>query len=171
MPSSHKPPFCGGLSAEGDRQPGHPAKGREASALPWTPPPQQVAPPSREGESWASHLETRQYFTSLGRISLEIMTLQPRCEDVETAEGVALTVTGVAQVQYLQRLFSGMHVSGLTFLPSLPARRQRSPGRRGGLSFAKAGEGASSLPSPPAHAAQRPRFGWEARLLLLIRGH
>ncbi|CAK7290484.1 Flot2 [Vulpes lagopus] len=31
------------------------------------------------------------------RISLEIMTLQPRCEDVETAEGVALTVTGVAQ--------------------------------------------------------------------------
>lgn len=32
------------------------------------------------------------------RISLEIMTLQPKCEDVETAEGVALTVTGVAQV-------------------------------------------------------------------------
>ncbi|CAJ0966598.1 unnamed protein product [Ranitomeya imitator] len=26
------------------------------------------------------------------------MTLQPKCEDVETAEGVALTVTGVAQV-------------------------------------------------------------------------
>lgn len=37
-------------------------------------------------------------FAFLGRISLEIMTLQPRCEDVETAEGVALTVTGVAQV-------------------------------------------------------------------------
>lgn len=33
------------------------------------------------------------------RISLEIMTLQPRCEDVETAEGVAITVTGVAQVK------------------------------------------------------------------------
>ena len=32
------------------------------------------------------------------RITLEIMTLQPRCEDVETAEGVAITVTGVAQV-------------------------------------------------------------------------
>ncbi|XP_068122459.1 flotillin-2 [Hyperolius riggenbachi] len=31
------------------------------------------------------------------KISLELMTLQPRCEDVETAEGVALTVTGVAQ--------------------------------------------------------------------------
>ncbi len=27
------------------------------------------------------------------------MTLQPRCEDVETAEGVAITVTGVAQVR------------------------------------------------------------------------
>ncbi|NXC22089.1 FLOT2 protein, partial [Corythaeola cristata] len=35
--------------------------------------------------------------TDTQRISLEIMTLQPRCEDVETAEGVALTVTGVAQ--------------------------------------------------------------------------
>lgn len=32
------------------------------------------------------------------RITLEIMTLQPKCEDVETAEGVAITVTGVAQV-------------------------------------------------------------------------
>lgn len=29
------------------------------------------------------------------------MTLQPRCEDVETAEGVAITVTGVAQVRQL----------------------------------------------------------------------
>lgn len=45
------------------------------------------------------YLETCKYFTFFGRISLEIMTLQPRCEDVETAEGVALTVTGVAQVQ------------------------------------------------------------------------
>ncbi|KAM4699226.1 flotillin-2 isoform 1-T2 [Discoglossus pictus] len=35
------------------------------------------------------------------RISLEILTLQPRCEDVETAEGVALTVTGVAQVKIM----------------------------------------------------------------------
>uniref|UniRef100_A0A2K6E317 Flotillin n=1 Tax=Macaca nemestrina TaxID=9545 RepID=A0A2K6E317_MACNE len=40
-------------------------------------------------------------FAFLGRISLEIMTLQPRCEDVETAEGVALTVTGVAQVKIM----------------------------------------------------------------------
>lgn len=134
----HKPPFWG----EGDRQPGHPAK--RPGSLRITLEPRSRCPPPRaeKGESWASHLETRQYFTSLGRISLEIMTLQPRCEDVETAEGVALTVTGVAQVQYLQRLFSGMHVSALTFLPSLPARRQRSPGRRGrGPSFARAGEG------------------------------
>ncbi|KAM9320618.1 flotillin-2 isoform 1-T1 [Gastrophryne carolinensis] len=35
------------------------------------------------------------------RLTLEIMTLQPRCEDVETAEGVALTVTGVAQVKIM----------------------------------------------------------------------
>ncbi|KAM4565867.1 flotillin-2 [Odontesthes bonariensis] len=35
------------------------------------------------------------------RLSLEIMTLQPRCEDVETAEGVAITVTGVAQVKVM----------------------------------------------------------------------
>lgn len=38
-------------------------------------------------------------FLSFCRITLEIMTLQPRCEDVETAEGVAITVTGVAQVR------------------------------------------------------------------------
>uniref|UniRef100_A0A671Q674 Flotillin n=1 Tax=Sinocyclocheilus anshuiensis TaxID=1608454 RepID=A0A671Q674_9TELE len=35
------------------------------------------------------------------RITLEIMTLQPKCEDVETAEGVAITVTGVAQVKVM----------------------------------------------------------------------
>uniref|UniRef100_A0A8C5PMK6 Flotillin n=1 Tax=Leptobrachium leishanense TaxID=445787 RepID=A0A8C5PMK6_9ANUR len=35
------------------------------------------------------------------RIPLGIMTLQPKCEDVETAEGVALTVTGVAQVKIM----------------------------------------------------------------------
>lgn len=39
------------------------------------------------------------------RITLEIMTLQPKCEDVETAEGVALTVTGVAQVNPEHLLF------------------------------------------------------------------
>uniref|UniRef100_A0A3B4U2L2 Flotillin n=1 Tax=Seriola dumerili TaxID=41447 RepID=A0A3B4U2L2_SERDU len=35
------------------------------------------------------------------RITLELMTLRPRCEDVETAEGVAITVTGVAQVKVM----------------------------------------------------------------------
>ncbi|XP_063077912.1 flotillin-2a-like [Engraulis encrasicolus] len=35
------------------------------------------------------------------RISLRIMTLQPVCRDVETAEGVALTVTGIAQVRVM----------------------------------------------------------------------
>uniref|UniRef100_A0A8C1S6W7 Flotillin n=1 Tax=Cyprinus carpio TaxID=7962 RepID=A0A8C1S6W7_CYPCA len=40
-------------------------------------------------------------FCVFHRITLEIMTLQPKCEDVETAEGVALTVTGVAQVKVM----------------------------------------------------------------------
>uniref|UniRef100_A0A3Q3AZ24 Flotillin n=1 Tax=Kryptolebias marmoratus TaxID=37003 RepID=A0A3Q3AZ24_KRYMA len=41
------------------------------------------------------------FFHILHRITLEIMTLQPKCEDVETAEGVAITVTGVAQVKVM----------------------------------------------------------------------
>ncbi|XP_064834483.1 flotillin-2a isoform X2 [Oncorhynchus masou masou] len=48
------------------------------------------------GWSWAWWL-----ITDIQRITLEIMTLQPKCEDVETAEGVAITVTGVAQVKHL----------------------------------------------------------------------
>ncbi|XP_041749945.1 flotillin-2a isoform X1 [Coregonus clupeaformis] len=44
------------------------------------------------GWSWAWWL-----ISDIQRITLEIMTLQPKCEDVETAEGVAITVTGVAQ--------------------------------------------------------------------------
>ncbi|XP_048836854.1 flotillin-2a-like [Brienomyrus brachyistius] len=39
--------------------------------------------------------------SDIQRISLEIMTVKPKCEDVETAEGVALTVTGVAQVKVM----------------------------------------------------------------------
>uniref|UniRef100_A0A8C4Q4E2 Flotillin n=1 Tax=Eptatretus burgeri TaxID=7764 RepID=A0A8C4Q4E2_EPTBU len=35
------------------------------------------------------------------RISLELITVNPYCEDVETAEGVALTVTGVAQIKVM----------------------------------------------------------------------
>lgn len=34
-------------------------------------------------------------------ITLEVMTLNPRCEMVETAQGVAVTVTGVAQVKVM----------------------------------------------------------------------
>lgn len=52
----------------------------------------------------------------LHRITLEIMTLQPKCEDVETAEGVAITVTGVAQVNH--HTFLGMPVQ--TPLPPPP---------------------------------------------------
>ena len=32
------------------------------------------------------------------RLSLRIMTLRPACDNVETAQGVPLNVTGVAQV-------------------------------------------------------------------------
>lgn len=35
-------------------------------------------------------------------ISLEVMTLNPKCESVETAKGVAVTVTGVAQVKVIK---------------------------------------------------------------------
>ena len=39
-----------------------------------------------------------QMFICYFRLSLEVMTLNPICENVETAQGVPLTVTGVAQV-------------------------------------------------------------------------
>jgi len=39
--------------------------------------------------------------TDVQTISLEVMTLNPTCKHVETIEGVALTVTGVAQVKVL----------------------------------------------------------------------
>lgn len=35
------------------------------------------------------------------RISLEVMTLNPKCDLVETAQGVAVTVTGVCQVKIM----------------------------------------------------------------------
>lgn len=56
------------------------------------------------------------FFYVLHRITLEIMTLQPKCEDVETAEGVAITVTGVAQVNH--HTFSGNASSDSTNLPT-----------------------------------------------------
>ncbi|XP_038140806.1 flotillin-2-like [Cyprinodon tularosa] len=49
------------------------------------------------GWAWAWWCITRAQ-----KLSLEIMTLQPRCEDVETSEGVAITVTGVAQVKVIK---------------------------------------------------------------------
>ncbi|KAF7489343.1 Flotillin-2 [Sarcoptes scabiei] len=44
------------------------------------------------GWAWAWYL-----LSNVQRISLEIMTLMPKCENVETSEGVQLTVSGVAQ--------------------------------------------------------------------------
>lgn len=46
----------------------------------------------------AMRLDLIRKFLFSHRLTLEIMTLQPKCESVETAEGVAITVTGVAQV-------------------------------------------------------------------------
>lgn len=39
--------------------------------------------------------------TDVQRLSMEVMTLNPRCEKVETSHGVAITVTGVAQVKVM----------------------------------------------------------------------
>jgi len=41
------------------------------------------------------------FVTDVQAISLEVMTLNPVCEHVETSEGVPLTVTGVAQVKVM----------------------------------------------------------------------
>lgn len=37
-------------------------------------------------------------------MSLEVMTILCRCENIETSEGVPLDVTGVAQVMHFRRL-------------------------------------------------------------------
>ena len=44
-----------------------------------------------------------QFIFSVHRISLEVMTLNPQCESVETSEGVPVTVTGVAQVKIMKQ--------------------------------------------------------------------
>ena len=49
------------------------------------------------GWAWASTC-----VSDVQKISLEIMTLTPKCERVETALGVAVTVTGVAQVKVIK---------------------------------------------------------------------
>ncbi|GAB1296508.1 Flotillin-2 [Apodemus speciosus] len=65
------------------------------------PPVRKESLPAHWPPSATTSLSTITIPESSDRISLEIMTLQPRCEDVETAEGVALTVTGVAQVKIM----------------------------------------------------------------------
>lgn len=42
------------------------------------------------------------FVTDVQRLSLEVMTLNPVCESVETAQGVPLTVTGVAQCKIMK---------------------------------------------------------------------
>ncbi|PAA57551.1 hypothetical protein BOX15_Mlig021811g2 [Macrostomum lignano] len=49
------------------------------------------------GWGWAWWLVTQTQ-----KLTLEVFTLKPRCESVETSEGVALTVTGVAQVKVMR---------------------------------------------------------------------
>lgn len=41
------------------------------------------------------------FLNAIVSLSLSVMTLNPKCEDVETLEGVAVTVTGVAQVKVM----------------------------------------------------------------------
>lgn len=50
---------------------------------------------------------------------LEVMTLNPRCESVETAQGVPLTVTGVAQVKVMTEK-GLMHTACEQFLGKSP---------------------------------------------------
>jgi len=40
--------------------------------------------------------------SNVQRLSLEVMTLNPKCQDVETSQGVPLTVTGVAQCKIMR---------------------------------------------------------------------
>lgn len=42
------------------------------------------------------------FITDVQRLSLEVITLNPKCENVETAQGVQVTVTGVAQVKVMK---------------------------------------------------------------------
>jgi len=42
------------------------------------------------------------FVTDVQRISLEVITINPRCENVETSLGVQVTVTGVAQIKIMK---------------------------------------------------------------------
>ncbi|XP_029680554.1 flotillin-2 [Formica exsecta] len=70
------------------------------------------------------------FVTDVQRLSLEVMTLNPVCESVETAQGVPLTVTGVAQCKIMkadellhtaseQFLGKGVHEIKTTILSTL----------------------------------------------------
>lgn len=52
------------------------------------------------GWAWAWWL-----VTDVQRLSLNVMTLNPMCESVETSQGVPLTVTGVAQCKIMKVCF------------------------------------------------------------------
>ncbi|KAJ7333821.1 Flotillin-2 [Desmophyllum pertusum] len=41
------------------------------------------------------------FVTDVQALTLEVMTLNPKCDMVETAQGVAVTVTGVCQVKIM----------------------------------------------------------------------
>lgn len=56
------------------------------------------------------------FFVPLCRLSLEIMTLKLHCEDVETAQGVAITVAGVAQVGPVPCMWRHRWASTLSYL-------------------------------------------------------
>jgi len=49
------------------------------------------------GWAWAWWL-----VTDVQRLSLEVMTVNPVCKNVETSQGIPLTVTGVAQVKIMK---------------------------------------------------------------------
>lgn len=67
------------------------------------------------GWAWAWWL-----VTDVQKLSLEVMTLNPMCEMVETAQGVALTVTGVAQVKIMKVIKrERIREEFLHFFPSL----------------------------------------------------
>lgn len=65
------------------------------------------------GWAWAWWL-----VTDVQRLSLEVMTLNPCCEMVETAQGVPLTVTGVAQCKIMKVFFRILRLN--VFIIMLP---------------------------------------------------
>ena len=69
------------------------------------------------GWAWAWWL-----VTDVQRLSLEVMTLNPICENVETAQGVPLTVTGVAQVFSVYDDYDSQRTHSVLFAPSHRSR-------------------------------------------------